>query len=254
MYGGAQGGEGADHRGLGLAEASAYLVQHGEERRPRALVGANPVAGQLQPVRAPVVGVGRAADVSSPTELRPGTAHSVTRPTRWRPLAVAALAWAALAAVLFVWTGRFSLAAVEHACGASAPDVRTAPTATDLHAFLAGCGAEGLAAYRDLQRVDLVYPAANAVLLSLLLLALARRLTPRARWAAVLPVLAAAGDYLENAAAWTLLTRGVDGSTWAEQLFRIGSAVKVTATWASWLAFLVLLVWVLVRRVRRGRR
>jgi hypothetical protein len=179
-------------------------------------------------------------------------------PVRWRLLAVTAMAWAALASILFGWSGRFSLAAVERACGAPAPDVRTAPSASDVHAFLAACGPEGLAAYRDLQVVDVLYPAVNAALLVLVLGLLIGRLRVSLTWLAVLPVMAAVGDYLENAAAWTMLGRGQEHTSWADLLFPVGSAVKVGATWAAWLTVSVLLAWLLVRWARgrsaAGRR
>ena len=182
-------------------------------------------------------------DSRSPIPIRPG-------PSRWRPLAVTALAWAALAAVLFLWSGRFSLAAVERACGAPAPDVRTAPSVSDVHAFLAACGPDGLAAYRDLQVVDVLYPAVNAALLMLVLGLLFRRLKVSLTWLLVLPVVAAVGDYVENVAAWTMLGEGQGRTSWVDALFPVGSAVKAGATWSAWLAVTVLLAWVVVRWVR----
>jgi hypothetical protein len=157
--------------------------------------------------------------------------------------------WTALVVVLFVWSGRFSLAAVDLVCRAPAPDVRTAPSPADVHAFIAGCGSHGLAAYRDLQLVDVLYPAVNAALLVLLLALLLSALPRGLRWVLTLPVVAAVGDYTENVAAWTLLARGGDGPGWAEQLFQVGSAVKVAATCSSWTAVVILLAWVMVRAV-----
>jgi hypothetical protein len=173
------------------------------------------------------------------------------RPSRWRLLAVTSVAWAGLAAVLFVWSGRFSLAAVERACGAPAPDVRTAPSVSDVHTFLAACGSDGLAAYRDLQVVDVLYPAVNAALLMLVLGLLLSRLNVALGWLLVLPVVAAGGDYLENVAAWTMLGHGVEGASWADALFPVGSALKVGATWSAWLTVAALLTWTVVRWVRR---
>lgn len=178
-------------------------------------------------------------------------------PSGWRSLAVISTAWASLAAVLFVWSGRFSLAAVERACGAPAPDVRTAPSVSDVHAFLAGCGLDGLAAYRDLQVVDLVYPAVNAALLILVLSLLSQRLRLSLAWLFVLPIAAAVGDYVENLAAWAMLGREPGQASWADALFLVGSAVKVLATWSAWLTVTILLAWVGVRWVREraeGRR
>lgn len=67
-------------------------------------------------------------------------------------IGVIAAVWTALAAVLFAWSGRFSLKAVEVACGVPAPDVRRAPA--EVAGFASACGSSGLSAYRDLQLVD----------------------------------------------------------------------------------------------------
>lgn len=171
----------------------------------------------------------------------------------WRLLVGVAALWVLVSYVLFAWPGRFSLAAVAAACGVAAPDVRTAPAVADVRAFVEGCGSAGLAAYRDLQIVDLVYPAVNAVLIALVILLLVRQLPHRLSWLVVLPLVAALGDYVENVAAWTLIARGTDTSTWAEQLFQVASAVKVAATTAAWIAVLVLALWVVVRALARRR-
>ena len=184
-------------------------------------------------------------DSRSPSAARPGPG-----PSPRRLLAATALAWAALAGILFVWTGRFSLAAVERACGAPAPDVRTVPSGSDVRAFLAACGSDGLAAYRDLQVVDVLYPAVNAALLMLVLGLLIRRLDVSLTWLLALPVVAAVGDYLENTAAWTMLEHGSVPSSWADALFPVGSAMKVGATTSAWLTVAGLLAWVVVRGVR----
>ena len=182
------------------------------------------------------------------TESHGSTARSA-QARFWALLAVVAAMWTALVVVLFAWSGRFSLAAVDLACGAPAPDVRTAPSPAEVRAFIASCGPDGLAAYRDLQLVDLLYPAVNAAFLVLVLALLVSALPRGLRWVLALPVVAAVGDYAENVAAWTLLARGGDGSGWAEQLFQAGSAVKVAATCSSWIAVLILLAWVMVRAV-----
>jgi hypothetical protein len=171
-----------------------------------------------------------------------------------RLLAGYGLVWLVLAGVLFAWRGRFSLAAVEQACGLSAPDVRFAPSAADTQAFLAGCGADGLAAYRDLQLVDLVYPAAGALVLVVALALVLVRVAPHAAWLALVPLGAAMGDYLENAAAWALLGAGGSERGWAAQVLQAGSAVKVVGSWVSWLTLSALLVAVVVGALARRRR
>ncbi len=171
-----------------------------------------------------------------------------------RLLAGFGLVWLVLAGVLFAWRGRFSLAAVEQACGLSAPDVRFAPSAADTQAFVAGCGADGLAAYRDLQLIDLVYPAAGALVLVVALALILVRVAPHVAWLALVPLVAAIGDYLENAAAWALLGAGGSDRGWAAQVLQVGSAVKVVGSWVSWLMLSSLVVALLVRAVARRRR
>jgi hypothetical protein len=169
-----------------------------------------------------------------------------------RLLVVSGTAWLGLAALLFVWRGRFSLAAVANACGREAPDVRFAPAAAQTESFIAGCGAEGLAAYRDLQVVDLFYPAAGAAFLVVVLAYLLGRVAPRAGWLALVPLAAALGDYMENASAWVLIV-GASGSSWAASVLQLGSALKVVATWVSWLMVTGLLIGLAVRAPARRR-
>lgn len=187
------------------------------------------------------------------TITSPPAPETVVRP-RPRLIVATATVWAAFAAVLFVGTGRFSLAAVERACGLPAPDVRTAPSPEEVRSFVAACGPHGLAAWRDVQLVDLLYPAATAAFLVTVLMLLARRLPRRVTWVLVLPLLAAAADYVENAGAWVLLTRGVDATSWAESLVQLGSALKVAASWASWTCVVALTVWVALRTARGRAR
>lgn len=164
---------------------------------------------------------------------------------------VSGVLWLGLAAVLFAWPGRFSLAAVAEACGVSAPDVAFAPGAAETTAFVEACGESGLVAYRDLQVVDLLYPAAGAVFLMVALAFLLQRIIPQAAWVAFVPVGAAMGDYLENAAAWVLISVGPLEAPWAASVLQVGSAVKVVLSWASWLLIVALLVALAVRAVRR---
>ncbi|MDH3959513.1 MAG: hypothetical protein OEU98_08600 [Actinomycetota bacterium] len=171
-----------------------------------------------------------------------------------RLLAGSGLVWLVLAGVLFASRGRFSLAAVEQACGLSAPDVRFAPAAADTHAFLARCGADGLAAYRDLQLIDLLYPAAGALVLVVALALILVRVAPHVAWLALIPLVAAMGDYLENAAAWALLGAGGSEAGLAAQVLQVGSAVKVVGSWVSWLMLSGLLIVVVVRALARRRR
>lgn len=168
-----------------------------------------------------------------------------------RLLVAAALWWLGMYALLFVWHGRFSLRAVEVACGAPAPDTRFAASPTRTEQFLIGCGAQGLGAYRDLQIADLFYPASTALVLVLTLLYLRPRVMPRAAWLTLLPVLAAAGDYAENACAWVLIAMAPSRPGWTAHALQIGSGVKFVASWAAWLTVIVLLLRWVARRARR---
>ncbi len=168
-----------------------------------------------------------------------------------RLLVVSGSAWFALAAVLFAWQGRFSLAAVAQACGREAPDVRFAPAASQTQSFLAECGDHGLAAYRDLQVVDLFYPAAGALFLVVVLAFLLLRVASRAVWIALVPLLAALGDYAENASAWVLIGVEPSQALWAASVLQMGSALKVVASWVSWLIVTALLFGVAVRALAR---
>jgi len=174
-----------------------------------------------------------------PTRL----ASTLPRLANRRLLFATGLPWLALALVLFQWTGRFSLAAVKDACGSEAPDVMFAPTPEQTESFLTGCGTTGLEAYRDLQLVDLFYPAASAAVLVVVLALLLRNAAPRLAWLAALPVATALGDYLENAAAWVLIGSGPDTPPAAAlAVFQVGSGAKVVLSWAAWLAVTGMLV------------
>ena len=112
-----------------------------------------------------------------------------------------------------------------------------------LEAFLAGCGAPGLQAYHDLQVIDLLYPAAAAAFLTVALAFLLRDASPRLAWLAVLPAVAALGDYAENAAAWVLISTEPSTLPWAAAAtMQAGSAAKFILSWASWLALATLLI------------
>ncbi len=165
-------------------------------------------------------------------------------------LVVLAMAWGVMASILFLSSGKSSLAAVEAACGSPAPDVRPAASVESVRTFIDHCGTAGIAAYRDLQLIDLLYPITMASLQALALMTLALDLRRRGRriplvTLAGLPFVAAAGDYTENVGAWALIVRGVNQTTWAEQMMVVGSAVKVVASCATWCALIVVLAgWV----------
>jgi hypothetical protein len=161
----------------------------------------------------------------------------------------------ALMALMFASSGRGSLAAVADRCGQPAPDVRFTTSPEELHQFLDGCGEAGRAAYRDLQLIDLVYPAAFGLFLAAALSFLLPRAFPR--WSgrvpalAVLPLVGAALDYTENVGAWVLLARYPDPVLPVARLLGIASAAKQLVMWVSVLLVVVSLVGTIVLRLRR---
>lgn len=173
-----------------------------------------------------------------------------------RVLLVAGVLAAALATVLFATSGRSSLAAVAAACGAPAPDTRLTTSADEVAAFLATCGDDGRAAWRDLQVVDLVYPAALGVFLASAVALLLPRVRPgrpvgrRAALLPLVPLVAAGADYLENACAWWLLGAWPQPAALPAHVLGVASATKQATSWASGLLVVGLLAAVAVRRVR----
>lgn len=161
---------------------------------------------------------------------------------------------AVLIGVLFASSGPGSVGAVAARCGQPAPDVRFTSSPEQVQDFLGACGVAGRAAYRDLQLVDLVYPAAVGLFLAsalALLLPRAVRASRRSPQAlAAVPLGAAAFDYLENLAAWTLLLRYPEPMSWVGRVLGTASAAKQVLTWASVLLLTVALVGAALARRR----
>ena len=169
--------------------------------------------------------------------------------------------WTASAAVFLVFAGvffatsaPFSIPRVEAACGAAPLDVRPFSTAGDVADFLDACGADGRAAYRNLQLADLAYPAVFGLFMASSLALVLTRLLPRHPGAvalAVLPLIAAAFDYVENVLAWLALAAYPEPAP-TDGLLGLASAAKTTI---SWIAGVLLVAGLLALGVRtvRGR-
>ena len=191
--------------------------------------------------------------MSALDHLSAAMAHLAQR----RLLLISGAVTVALAAVLFASSGTSSLATVADRCGQPAPDVRFTTSPEAVESFLAGCGDAGRSAYRDLQLVDLVYPAAFGLVLATALALLVPRAlrgaSPRWRALAVVPLVGAAFDYVENLAAWTLLVRYPEPAAWAARVLGTASAAKQVTMWASAVLVLAGLVGAGVAHLRTRR-
>ncbi len=188
--------------------------------------------------------------MSNPTTHTAGLLRSLAN---WKVLIVSGVVAAGLAVVLFASSGPGSIAAVDAACGDTPPDVAFYTAPADIDSFLVGCGVDGRAAYRDLQIVDLFYPAASGVFMaSALALALRRRTVfgrPAAMLAA-LPLIGAGFDYVENVAAWVLLATFPSEGAVAASLMGMASAAKQALNWTAGVILIGALVVAVVRWLR----
>ncbi len=158
-----------------------------------------------------------------------------------------------LAGFMFGTSGRGSLAHVAEHCGQDAPDVRFTTSPEQLQQFLTACGDTGRDAYRDLQLVDLVYPALVGVFLASALASVLSRVGRRGAAVALaaLPLLASAFDYLENLAAWILLARSPEPLPWIGRVLGSASAAKQSLMWASIAVLVIGIVAAVAGRTRR---
>lgn len=192
---------------------------------------------------------------SSPSD-DPGVTGSVARTmarmARGRVLLGSGAAYATFATVFFTTSLPFTIPRVEAVCRQAPPDVRFAPSATDVLRFLDACGVAGRESYRNLQLADLAYPAVFGLFLATALAFVISRLTrPDSRLLAlsVLPLLGAAFDYLENACAWLALAAHPEPSV-ASSLFGLASGAKNIASWAAGLVLVGVVVLLLARTTR----
>jgi hypothetical protein len=173
-----------------------------------------------------------------------------------RLLVGAAAAFVVSAVAFFASSLPFSISTATALCGQAPPDVRLYSSADDVRAFLAGCGETGRAAYQNLQTADLFYPAICGVFLAAALAVTLSRLSrPDSPIIAlaVLPLVAAGFDYLENAGAWAALAAYPADPGFAAELMGVASVAKQAFSWASWL-LLVCTIGLLTVRFAQGRR
>ncbi|MCL2668284.1 MAG: hypothetical protein FWF02_11360 [Micrococcales bacterium] len=154
-------------------------------------------------------------------------------------------AYLLFAAVMF----GFLLPATTGACQSPPLDARFVWNSHDAAALATACGPDGLRTYAHLQIGDLFYPALLATTLSAWATWLGTRLGLRRRWTVTVVAVAASNavlDYVENLAAWTLISTG-EATSW---LFTIGGgfslAKNLTGT-VAWTAVILLAVWHLKR-------
>ena len=171
----------------------------------------------------------------------------------WPVLIVSGSVWLVFAVLFFGDNFGFSVGHVTQLCGQAPLDVRFTSSASEVDRFLAACGPDGRAAYRDMQIADLFYPAVVGVFMASALAASLGRLTSRRRMvaaAATVPLLGSMFDYGENALAWSALAAYPE-PTRTSSLLGMASAIK---TGLFWLAGVVLVLAMAALLARVGRR
>ena len=177
--------------------------------------------------------------------------RSIISSVRLRHLAVTAVIYLPLAALMFgTWAG--SLSAVSRACGGLPPfDVRGWWTVRDAHALMAACGTAGRTAYLQQQLLDLAYPAA---LLAVLVVATTLLIRPYGHrwWPLLVPAIAMTVlDYVENIGVWTLL---LDWPDVHPAMITIAGAATAIKRVLGFVAFTTPLLLAVVRLVSTSRR
>ena len=190
------------------------------------------------------------------TGPRHSVARAMSRLAGRRVLLGSGAVYVAFATVFFTTSLPFSIRRVEALCRQAPPDVRFAPSGTDVLRFLDACGVAGRESYRNLQLADLAYPAVFGLFLAAALAFVISRLArPDSRLLALsaLPLLGAAFDYLENACAWLALAAHQE-PTWASSLFGPASGAKNITFWAAGLVLLGALGMLVAAKVRHAWR
>ena len=167
---------------------------------------------------------------------RKGPAQRIVDPLATIPLAVVSgIVFAVFATVFFATTAPFSIPHVEALCGASPPDMRPYSTSQDVATFLSSCGADGRAAYRNLQLADLAYPAVVGVFTTSALGLILRHLFPRREQLiglAAIALIGSAFDYVENLFAWLALASYPDVGA-SGTMLGLASAAKTVTSWTA---------------------
>lgn len=157
----------------------------------------------------------------------------------WRVWIASAVIFVPFAFVFFASSAPFAIPEVEAACGEAPPDMRPYSSGDDVVSFLDRCGPAGRALYQNMQIADLVYPAIVGLFLASSLALALQRLSPgnTLRWIAVIPLVAALFDYLENAFAWLALTAYPEAIV-TNEVLGLASAAKTSLSWAAGLTLL----------------
>jgi hypothetical protein len=166
---------------------------------------------------------------------------------RGRHLVIAAVVYAPLAVLTFVWPGL--VAAVSRSCGLPPFDVRGFWDAADARAMVNTCGVTGRAAYVQLQVADLVYPVALGWLLLVASALLLRRFGGRT-WPVLLPIVVMTIlDYTENVGIWILLIQWPQVNVEIADLAGVATAVKRVF---GFIAFSTPLILGVIHLIHRG--
>ena len=173
----------------------------------------------------------------------------------WRVWIASAALFLPFAVVFFASSAPFSIPEVQAACGEVPLDMRFFTTGDGVMNFLDACGPNGRSAYQNLQIADLLYPAVVGLFLASSLALALSRISPRGAgaWLIVIPVLAGAFDYLENAFAWLALS-AYPNPIITNHMLGFASAAKTTTSWVGGVVLMVSLGFLVARAGRRAVR
>ena len=161
--------------------------------------------------------------------------EQLTRLNSWRLWIITAATFGLFAAVFFASPAPFAIPHVDTLCGQAPLDVRFTSSAADVDSFLESCGPAGRDAYRNMQIADLFYPAVFGLFMASSLAIIFRRLFAdhqRAVIVAVIPLIGAGFDYVENIFAWSALQAFPDPAA-TNPLLGMASAAKTTTFWIA---------------------